>query len=117
MKRELKNIDKVIRELLPSASQEQMEADIDHLFRNLHSITPKTSEEKISVPGSRPIRKWRWSAVGAVAAAIALAVLASFVMFRSAPGSLEVAGRTIGFGQVVRAEAGEVVVLADGSRV
>jgi ferric-dicitrate binding protein FerR (iron transport regulator) len=104
MKRAKENIDDIVRRHLPSASREHMESDIDHLFRELHAMPAQTPDETATTPNKvRQSRRWQWSAVAAIAAGIAIAVLLP-MKTESAPAVLEdaVGSREIQYGEIVR---------------
>jgi uncharacterized protein (TIGR03435 family) len=115
MKRDKKNIDDIVRKHLPSASPEHMSADIDHLFRELKTMPVET------VDPVRPVRRFQWPAIAAIAAAIAIAVLAPTSILQSAPAVLEDAdgSRKVQYGEIVRprGDMSSMLSMVDGPQV
>jgi ferric-dicitrate binding protein FerR (iron transport regulator) len=121
MKRDEENIDNIVRRHLPSASRESMESDIDHLFRELHAMPAQTRDETATTPNKvRQSRRWQWSAVAAIAAGIAIAVLLP-MKTQSAAAVLEdgVGSREIQYGEIVRprGDTSAMLSITDGPRV
>jgi uncharacterized protein (TIGR03435 family) len=101
------DIEDVLNRHLPSASADEAAEDCSRVLQRL-----RTRPQSVESAGRT---SWLWFAAAAIAAAIVVAIL----MYPKPPAAmLEVAGRKLHFGDVVNSQFfGEVVVLADGSRV
>lgn len=122
MKPNIKNIDEIVKRHLPSASEDRIDAGTTRVLHELRSQPHRVADRTPSQVPTRPL-EWKWIALASVAALMLLAVFIGPIVWRQyhAPGVLESAdhSRRIGYGEVVRADAGadSTLVLADKSRV
>ena len=136
MKPGKRNVDEMLKRGLPSASRDAKEQIEDlgaRVLRQLHAVFPDgevaaehqngvfNSDEGVWSDLHGAVKRPRWPRLVAAAAAIAAAVVTLMTLQSSAPGTLETeaGARRVEYGDIVRAEdtAGEVLVLADASRV
>jgi uncharacterized protein (TIGR03435 family) len=103
-------------------SPEEIEVSRELALRFLESTSSEGAPpEDLTTDSIRSVHRWRWPLAVAMAAAVAAAVIIPKALPRNAPGTFQTANGVlrVEYGDLVRSPeaAGDVLVLADGSRV
>ena len=128
MKPRKRTIEEILKTCLPSASEDSTEQVADLGTRVMHRMRTAVPNGEVAADlrdsafdPRFPVQRSRWPRLVALAAAIAAAVVIPVILPSSAPATLESPDGThrVEYGALLRAEdaAGEILVLADGSRV